>query len=589
MPADNKRNRRTENERVDQARAAWLSLIDTVTGGHPGDRMTWTGEDAVAVLEMIGGVGQSVVGITSRLYGDRTTPERPQDVERFGEMSFDREGTPGDSSSVNFMGVSQRIRLSPGGLAYLPCPASPADGVFVVTVDDPVTAPPGHKLPFAAYLQSAAGQGQRPRWVAGGLVLANQDGQVEQSLLKAPSEVWFDFAALVRWVGRLLDTPPPRTTAEGLEDPAILDTLTEALSRHRQTEGGVRRGAKATQSDVDVIARTAIGIGLQPTVAMLTRVLGRGSATTLHPMLKAFYRRAVSEGLLPGAEAPPPSDLPPAFLDLLEQLRAAATAEVEAVLAPQRSALAEREAAASAREAALAAAQADLVREREQMTAAAEERDRALARLEADLTAARERIESLTHVERGQAQEIARVTAERDAEHDQRLAAGAARVEMATRLDQLHAQLTAAAEELSQERLAATRAAAAAAVNLAELTQQRAVAVTEAEHRRAAAADLSAQLADVRTRLADREHAVTDLQQRLQTLEEATARAQRSSAEDAVRAQETLAGKQSELDRALADLAAVSRERDRLDTLVRQLSADAPRPPSSTDGKRRRN
>ncbi len=586
------RSRRTGADRDAQARAAWLALIDQLTNGQPGARRTWTGDELLVALCAIGDTGQSVVALTGRLYASASAAPRARvqvDVERFGLVNFAMETTPAGDPIVAFPTANRHVWLTPAALTYLPCPASPADGVFVLTVADPVTPPPGQKLPAPAYLQEADGAGSRARWVAGGLVLANHGSAVETSVLTAPEEVWFDFAGLVRWVGRTLGTPPPRTTAEGLDDPAILGTLTEALARHRAAAGAARHGAKATQGDVDAIARAAIAIGLQPTVVMLTRVLGRGSASTLHPLLKSFYRRAVPEGLLPGAEAPPPSSVPPAFLQLLDQLRAAAKAEVDAALAPQRAALSERERAAAAREAAHETAQAELARERSQLTAAAEERDRALARLDAELTAARERIESLTHVERGQAQEIARLGAERDAERDQRLAAVADRVALATRLDKLHSDLTAAAETLSQERLASARAAADDATHVASLTQQLAVATTDAAHRRSATEDLAAQLADTRAILADREHAVADLQKRLQAQSDALELAQRHAGDFAARLAElgeATARKRAELERTQADLAAVTRERDRLDTLVRQLHAAPPGAPSPGKGKR---
>jgi len=582
-----RRSRRTEAERVDQARAAWLAVIDQLTEGHPDVRRTWSGDDAVAALEAVGGPGQSVVALSGRLLGDVAAPTRLQDVERFGEINFTVETTPTGETVLAMPSTTGRIWLAPAALTYLPCPASPVDGVFVLTVADAVAAPPGQKLPFGAYLERPSGAGLHPRWVAGGLVLAHTGSRVETSALEVPGEAWFDFPALVRWAGRLLDTPPPRTTAEGLDDPAVLDTLTEALTRYRAATGAVRHGAKATQGDVNAIARAAIASGLQPTVAMLTRVLGRGSASTLHPLLKGYFRRAVPDGLLPGAEVPAPSDVPPAFFALLDQLRAAAKADVDQALAPQRAALAEREAAAAAREAELTAAQADLEQTRAHQASAEQERARYVAhletqlaevtlareqaqnvatghealihRLEADATTARERyaelqqrmdselnrareeIRTLTAADRSHLQAIARLETERDA-------VTTARDQLVSALDQ-HQREAATAREDAVRHLADAQAVGEAHRQAREAAE-RSAARWQEEHEQ------------VRTALTAQQHGADALRTRL---EDITAElAEQRQAQAAVR----------------AEIAALRQERDRLDSLLRLGASPAIDQPS---------
>ncbi|AGG89156.1 Plasmid replication region DNA-binding N-term [Rhodanobacter denitrificans] len=568
------RSRRNGADRDAQARAAWLALIDQLTNGQPGARRTWTGDELLVALCAFGDTGQSVVALTGRLNASASAAPRAReqvDVERFGMVHFTPETTPAGRSVVAFPTVSGQVWLTPAALTYLPCPASPADGVFVLTVADPVTAPPGQKLPAPAYLQEADGAGQRPRWVAGGLVLAKHGSAVETGILAAPDEVWFDFPALVRWVGRTLGTPPPRTTAEGLDDPALFDTLVEALARHRATAGAARQGAKATQGDVDAIARAAIAIGLQPTVAMLTRVLGRGSASTLHPLLKSFYSRAVSEGLLPGAEAVPVHDVPPAFLTLLDQLRAAVRAEAEAALAPQRAALAEREAAAAAREAALAADQSALVKEREELATVEKERTRYVSHLEAQLAEAIRERQEARDIAAGHEALIHRLEAE----------AAAARMQQAD----VAARTAAELDQLREERAALAASERAQLQTIARLESER-------DSLQAARQDLADRLAQAgRDAAAEREAA----ERRLATAQAAAeARWQAShqqtvDALDSARLQcDTVTRKmgalQSAFDEkrealavALAERQAAQEERERLAALLGRLT-DAPTP-----------
>ncbi|MEY2161689.1 DNA-binding protein [Rhodanobacter sp. FW106-PBR-LB-2-11] len=322
----------------------------------------------------------------------------------------------------------------------------------------------------------------------------------------------------------------------------------------------------------------AIAIGLQPTVAMLTRVLGRGSASTLHLLLKAFYRRAVPEGLLPGAEAAPAHDVPPAFLALLDQLRATARAEGEAAPAPQRAALAEREAAAEAREAALAADQTALVKEREEVANVEKERARYVSHLEAQLAeATRERNEA-RNIVAGHEALIHRLEAEAAAAREQQadLAARTA-AELARARDE-HGALAATEREQLQAlaRLESERDALALAREdlvdrLAQL-QRAATAEREAAERRFAAAE-----AEAETRVRDQarwfdshQQTVDDLDRAYRALEEMRSRT------DALRgkletAQSDLAAQGQALAAARAAQSAVQQERDHLATLVSRL------------------
>ncbi|ODT93646.1 MAG: hypothetical protein ABS82_11885 [Rhodanobacter sp. SCN 67-45] len=346
-----------------------------------------------------------------------------------------------------------------------------------------------------------------------------------------------------------------------------------------------------TDAAVDDIAWRALQLGVQPTMELIRDVAGGGSPTHIHPLLKRFYAGLLDNHFIPA----PPSDVPREAQEMWERVLDIARREATLQQRADQTALDDaREAfnaTMAAREAAHAAAQADLAREREQLAAAAEERERALVRLEADLTEARERIESLTHVERGQAQDVARLTAERDALHEQLHAATTHGTALSARLEQLLADRASVAETLAAERLAASQAAAGAAAEAADLAQRLALALADVEHRKSAGQDLITQLADTRARLGDRERELTELQQRLHAQADAQALAQRMVAEANARLAElgeTAARQRAALERAHAGLEAVTRERDRLDALVRQLHDALPRPPAPASGKSKR-
>ncbi|MEY2161283.1 DNA-binding protein [Rhodanobacter sp. FW106-PBR-LB-2-11] len=346
-----------------------------------------------------------------------------------------------------------------------------------------------------------------------------------------------------------------------------------------------------TDAAVDDIAWRALQLGVQPTMELIRDVAGGGSPTHIHPLLKRFYAGLLDNHFIPA----PPSDVPREAQEMWERVLEIARREASLQQRAEQTALEDarqaQNAAVAAREADLAAAQAELARQREQLAAAAEERNRALTRLESDLARAREHIESLTHVERGQAQDIARLTAERDTLREQALAATTHGTALATRLEQLQADRAALAETLAAERLSATRAAAAAAAETAEVTQRLAVVTADREHRKVAMEDLSTQLADTRQRLDERERQLRDLQHRLHAQADAQALAQRMVADSNARLAElgeTAASQRAQLERANADLTAVTRERDRLDTLVRTLHGTPPRQSDPAGAKSKR-
>lgn len=332
--------------------------------------------------------------------------------------------------------------------------------------------------------------------------------------------------------------------------------------------------ATLTDAAVDAIAWRALQLGVQPTMELIRDVAGGGSPTHIHPLLKRFYGGLLDNHFIPS----PPSDVPREAQEMWDRVLDLARREAALQQHADRAALDDaREAfnaTMAAREAAHATAQAELARAREQLTAAAEERDRALARLEADLTDAREHIESLTHIERGQAQDIARLTAERDTLREQAHAATAQSATLATRLDELQAVRANLAETLAAERLAAIQSAASAAAATADVSQRLALATADVEHRNVAALSLAAQLAESRDRLGERERELTALQQRLHAQLDVQADGQRMVAETNARLAEmgeTLASKRAELERAHADVAAITRERNHLAELFGRL------------------
>lgn len=370
----------TPEQRDAEAVAAWMALVDLVTDGKPDKRRTWDGFDALSgVVGQIGEGRQQVEAVTGRHF--ETDPQQPP--ESLGMTYFELARTSAGEPVLQVKAGFSVWWLTPEQLRYLPCPADPKEGVFVLSVADPITAPPGQKLPAAAYLRDPDHREECTRLVAGGLILVRHDGVVAKAIQTAPKAVWNDFAALQRWVSRLIGTPAPRTTEEGLDDPAVLEGLREAYLARRENRAETSK--KVLQADVDAIACAALEQGLQPTVLMMTRVLGKGSASTLHPMLKSYYARAKSEGLFPDAKPAPAPTWPSGIVSLVEQLRAAAQEEAAAALEPQRAALRQREQTADTRETEFAAAFAQLEEDRAQDARTVQERERFIEHLQGQL------------------------------------------------------------------------------------------------------------------------------------------------------------------------------------------------------------
>lgn len=362
---------------------------------------------------------------------------------------------------------------------------------------------------------------------------------------------------------------------EGYVDPAVRQAKEEAIAAVRaayQAHRGPQPRA-VTQEDIDVIVRTGLAHGLLVNLELVHAATdNRGSPNSVYPKLADAMHR-----LAPRRPADDEAD--PVLREVWATLKSAAKSLAEEGLAPERAALAtEREA--------LAEAQATLAAERERDSRAAAERQQLLERLDAELAAARTRVESLTHVERGQAQELASLRAERDsaqaqlAETRRRLAASDAELaEVKKERDRLQADF----ERHQRTSAAATeRAAAQLEERTAELvsTRRAAEALEQQLHTaEQAQSDLRAALATAEQALSDAQRRSAQLAERLAAAEAAVADRDREHQQAATQLRAQLEASEArastlkgELITVAADHQAVVRERDRLDQLLARLA-----------------
>lgn len=363
--------------------------------------------------------------------------------------------------------------------------------------------------------------------------------------------------------------------AERLRKEDALAAVKTAYLAHR---GPVPRALQ--QQDVDIIVRTGLEHGLLINLDLVHAATdGRGSPNAVYPKLAdAMWR------LAPGRTTT--DDIDPTLVTLWAQLRTAAAASAEELMAPQRDQL-------DIERAALEAEREDLQAERDQDARAATERHHQQARLEQELAQARERIESLSNVERGQASEIASLSAERTALRSQladatHVAAGL-RAELATGREAQDTLKTSLAQHLQDAAAARARAESTEV----DLTAQRDRAITagaEQTHRREAVEKMHANTAEA-LEASQREvaRALDEL-----AAEKARSTALRAEADTARKESDTtittlrrqLAAQTKQLslqDAALAtsraEHQAVQRERDRLDALLSRLGAPPPAAP----------
>ena len=371
---------------------------------------------------------------------------------------------------------------------------------------------------------------------------------------------------------------------QGYVDPAVRMAKEKAIAEVRAAylanRGDTPRAV--TQEDVDVIVRAGLAHGLLINLELVHAATdNRGSPNAVYPKLADAMHR-----LAPRRPADDEAD--PLLREVWAKLTSAAAAHAEESLAPERAALAtERQA--------LADAHAELAAERERDSRAAAERQQLLERLDADLAAARTRIESLTNVERGQAQELASLRAERDstqaqlAETRQRLAASdAGRAEVSKERDRLQADLE---QHLRAGAAAAEQAAAQLQERTAELASTRRAAEALEQQLRAAEeahGDLRAKLATAEQALADAQGRSARLAERLAAAEAAVADRDREHQQAATQLRAQLEASDSraatlhaELLTVTANHQAVMRERDRLDQLLARLAPADITPPGS--------
>lgn len=362
---------------------------------------------------------------------------------------------------------------------------------------------------------------------------------------------------------------------QGYVDPAVRMAKEQAIAEVRAAylanRGDMPRAV--TQEDVDVIVRAGLAHGLLINLELVHAATdNRGSPNAVYPKLADAMHR-----LAPRRPADDAAD--PLLREVWAKLTSAAAAHAEESLAPERAALAtERQA--------LADAHAELAAERERDSRAAAERQQLLERLDAELAAARTRVESLTHVERGQAQELASLRAERDstqaqlAETRRRLAASDAELaEVRKERDRLQADL-----ELHQRTSAAATARAAAQLEerTAELASARRAAEAleyELQTSEQAQSDLRAALATAEQALSDAQRRSAQLAERLASAEATVADRDREHRQAAIQLRAQLEASEAsastlkgELITLAADHQAVVRERDRLDQLLARLT-----------------
>ncbi len=397
------------------------------------------------------------------------------------------------------------------------------------------------------------------------LLLADSDHDVE-GLLRQGVDV-----TQAEEIGQALRGERERRGYVPPDERARKEQATAAVRAAFLAHRGPRPRALA-QADIDVIVREGLAQGLLISLELVHAVTdGRGSPNAVYPKLADAMGRLAPR-------RPAADDVDPALRALWDTLRGDATTAATAALQPERDALA-------ADQAALASAQAALAAEREQDARVAAERERQHQRLEAELVSARDRIESLVNIERGQAQDIARLDAEGAALRAQLQDAAASRAEVQRELAELQAAHVALQATLAQARTEAGAARDAAAAQLADATTRLAHVTALAEARHEALQQASAALPPLRTALAEAQAAAAEATRARRTVEEALAEQRVAAARERTDHAAAAAGWQERLDRLTQEAAAqeralaaldgqhrvVVRERDRLDRLLVRL------------------
>lgn len=378
-------------------------------------------------------------------------------------------------------------------------------------------------------------------------------------------------------IGKALRGERPRA---GYVPPELRKKKDDAIAAVRAAylaHRGPRPRALA-QPDIDVIVREGLAHGLLINLELVHAVTeGRGSPNAVYPKLADAMGRLAPR-------RPPDDDIDPALRAVWAQLQEAAKAAAAASLAPEREAIAAERAALEADRTALEA-------ERAQEARANAERTHHLERLETELVSARERIESFVNVERGQAQEVARLSAERNALQGQLTDAGAAlavlQAEHTAQREAHERALSAERELTTAERDAAASARELAAAQIRDLNDRLAAARRETDSKLTELQATDRQVAELREALAaaQREAATSDTrraaaEQALAETQSATTAASEKHASAHAALEQRLEAARAEcatVQRALSNLEgehrAVVRERDRLEQLLTRLGS----------------
>jgi hypothetical protein len=330
------------------------------------------------------------------------------------EMTTDSSGTP----LLAIVAGTARTWLEPDTLTYLPCPTNPLNAVFSLSVAGSVEPPPGTRYTAEDLLRDPASNSEPSRWVTGGVMFVCSEIKPPLTFKAAPEPTWNNFSALERWVARTIDTPPPRTTAEGLADPVTLAHIRNAFAANRERTG--RLNKPLDQSDIDAIGRACYEVGLQMTVQLVHEVVGSGSPSTIHPLLKSFWSRARSEGLFGGA-APATTALPAELITLYEAVLSAARDAAEADLRPARELLKSRESSLAEAEQAVAQREEAVALQARELRGTLEQLELQVGDLKVQRDDAQKALVSAQHIAVGDAALISELRAEvaglRDAAH----------------------------------------------------------------------------------------------------------------------------------------------------------------------------
>lgn len=405
------------------SRERWLAIQAEVIGPDLTQRRQWKGiEEIASVLTRVADGRFGGYLATARHVvappGDRQKVSS-EGVDVWGgpvtvELDTDSDGTP----VLMIQAEKGRTWLEPYTLTYLPCPMNPLNAVFSLTVAGSTEPGPGTRYTAEDLLRDPASNSEPRRWVTGGVMFVCSAIEPPLQFKEAPETTWNNFPALERWVARTIDTPPPRTTTEGLADPVTLAHIRNAFATNRERTG--RMNKPLDQSDIDSIGRACYEVGLQMTVQLVREVVGSGSPSTIHPLLKSFWARARSEGLLGGA-APTSTTLPVELTALYEGVLAAARATADEDLRPARELLKSRESTLSEAEKEVAELKAAVEQQGRELRGALEQLERQVVDLKGQRDEARQALERAQHIAVGDASLISELRAElagvRDAAH----------------------------------------------------------------------------------------------------------------------------------------------------------------------------